>query len=557
MFFQPKAFLRKEDYENQFGSLRSSRDESQPITGHQTRSSPDDGQIPSTSKGPGSDIKSISIAYQGCLQIRKKNHVVNTIEDLMHDTPSSQGNACESVTSPLDDMLQTPRSPWSQSQVTLDGSPLSLQSLMGFGGVPSPQCVSHNSQVRIVVESELEPQSSKTKSTTGEPKKNLFIMDCNWRPMSADPTDSSQEIEISERPTEPQSDVQNAQPLACAREGLNINEHLFDQSFVQNLLQKNLEPCVANNYELHYFDVANQLIDFNETEISYFVIKKAEQVASRFQGMFYWEEILKQSKTKIMGVYGNYSVVELQGAQFVAKCNTKPFKMSHLLEAEILLKLSHSNLVKAHYFFQQGCQFYLVVPLADQSLNLAILLKNSPIPFTSNQIGKVGQNILQGLDYLHNLNIIHMQVSLQSIFYNNGYFKLGNLEEAVKVEYVSKTSVRPLFNLASAPEIIPDSLLMQHNIPQRQTPVKITVASDIYSFGFVIGELVSMKEGGPLHHLVNSTNIRYWIAEKLKLNLTHFLNLCPNNSTLEEFFSQSLTGNRSSAKDLLKIHYFL
>jgi len=151
--------------------------------------------------------------------------------------------------------------------------------------------------------------------------------------------------------------------------------------------------------------------------------------------------------------------------------------------------LSHPNLVSIIDFvevnFQQTYDRYLVMELMDLNLYTQIGNVNcSPKQFWKNNGKNIALHVITALEYLHSFEIVHKDIKSPNIFIKieEGQMvaKIGDIDNIRKVDkyYVCQT-IEVMSPTWASPE-------------QFQT-TKLTVASDIYSFGVLLWEIATLK----------------------------------------------------------------
>jgi serine/threonine protein kinase len=151
--------------------------------------------------------------------------------------------------------------------------------------------------------------------------------------------------------------------------------------------------------------------------------------------------------------------------------------------------LSHPNLIPYRDYGEMDGHPFLIMDLAERSL--ATILRGSPLPLQTSI--EVLRCCLLGLRYLHSLNCEHRDIKPDNILQIGSRFVLGDLG------IVSWSDMNPAFT--SAGTITRDSLQLgswHYMAPeQRQTPHKVTPASDVYALGISWYEMLTQATPDP------------------------------------------------------------
>jgi len=154
-------------------------------------------------------------------------------------------------------------------------------------------------------------------------------------------------------------------------------------------------------------------------------------------------------------------------------------------------QLSHQNLVQILEFIEVSQKRYLVMELMDSDLlreRLNHKNKISPDEFWKTKGKNIAIDILKGLEFLHSHQIIHKDIKSANIFIKHSgekfITKIGDLDNIRKQSsnYMNQTSY-----LVSPAYASPEQLTMTNE------PQNLTIYSDIYSFGVVLWEIVSLE----------------------------------------------------------------
>lgn len=188
---------------------------------------------------------------------------------------------------------------------------------------------------------------------------------------------------------------------------------------------------------------------------------------------------------------GRYGKVELcqdvtNGAEYAVKKILKdPLDKEEQLfcirnEIKILNKVNHPNCVKLYRTYEDDSAFYLVLEYVKHGNLLERLLNVRG--FTETDALEFIRNLLEVVEYLHSLGIIHRDIKLENILMcsneNNVEFKLADFGLATYIEKVHKSKCgSPGF---MAPEVI--------------TGEYYSLKADIFSLGVVFYIILSGKQ---------------------------------------------------------------
>lgn len=102
-------------------------------------------------------------------------------------------------------------------------------------------------------------------------------------------------------------------------------------------------------------------------------------------------------------------------------------------EIDIHLQLKHPNIIRLIETFEDECNIYLVMEYAEQG-DLFDKLSHEKI-FSEKQSAKYMLDICKGLDYCHDLNIIHRDIKLENILIgNDGHLKIADFGWAIQTQ---------------------------------------------------------------------------------------------------------------------------
>ena len=106
-------------------------------------------------------------------------------------------------------------------------------------------------------------------------------------------------------------------------------------------------------------------------------------------------------------------------------------------EIKILKKIHHKNLVKIYDHFKNRSYIYLVMeyaPLGDLDNYIRSLKKQNKI-LSTNTVDNIISQVTEGIDYLHNNNIIHRDIKTTNILvFNDNLFKITDFGVSKNLE---------------------------------------------------------------------------------------------------------------------------
>ena len=217
-------------------------------------------------------------------------------------------------------------------------------------------------------------------------------------------------------------------------------------------------------------------------------------------------------------------------------------KQNALNEIRILASLSHNNIIgyKEAFFDDITQTLNIVMEYADEG-DLQSKIRNNQkkkLFFTENTIWNILIQVLEGLKYLHENNIIHRDLKSANIFLNkNGNIKIGdlNVSKVTQHGFASTHTGTPYY---ASPEVWKDN--------------PYDYKCDIWSFGVILYELCTLKvpfRGTNLKTLVKNINsgkyepISNHYSKNLHLILSYMLVVNPHK--------------RKSAKELLELDFVI
>ena len=145
-------------------------------------------------------------------------------------------------------------------------------------------------------------------------------------------------------------------------------------------------------------------------------------------------------------------------------------------EARAMARLQHPNLVAIHDFSADGEPIYLIMELIDGGTLRELLAEGGPFPVQA--ATSTLRNVLRGLEEVHSTGLIHRDIKPDNVLITSHHrVKVGDfgLVRATNAEATSDMIVGTVSYLA----------------PEQVTGEEITPASDVYSAGIVLFELLT------------------------------------------------------------------
>lgn len=159
-------------------------------------------------------------------------------------------------------------------------------------------------------------------------------------------------------------------------------------------------------------------------------------------------------------------------------------------EAELLKRLDHPNVVKVFDTFEVGGSPFLVLEFLEGGTLQQRLRKRTP---PTAQAVRTARELLEGLNALHALGIVHRDVKPGNVFLTKeGVAKLGDLGVA-HVEPSEEST------LTSTGEFPPGTL--PYMSPEQARGTRVDERSDLYSLGAVLYEMLTSAPPISLHGL--------------------------------------------------------
>lgn len=234
-------------------------------------------------------------------------------------------------------------------------------------------------------------------------------------------------------------------------------------------------------------------------------------------------------------------------------------RQSAINEARIMSKLSHVNIIK--YYNAYTTSSKLIIEMEYASIGtLGAYLSFQGQALEEHEILIIFRQIVSGLNYLHSMNIMHLDLKMANIFVTiEGLVKIGDFGIAQYLHHSGPSGAtqgfgaanKQLNNKSSSSKKLTSSHLgtLSYSSPERCLGEHTDLKSDIWSLGCILYELISSKpmfSGDSLLELVlNITRVQYQPIRRA--NLT---------AGLIETFEQTVSRDpkdRPSAKELLCI----
>ena len=157
-------------------------------------------------------------------------------------------------------------------------------------------------------------------------------------------------------------------------------------------------------------------------------------------------------------------------------CDDPIFIKRFSREARAMARLQHPNLVAIHDFSADGEPIYLIMELIDGGTLRELLAEGGPFPVQA--ATSTLRNVLRGLEEVHSTGLIHRDIKPDNVLITSHHrVKVGDfgLVRATNAEATTNMIVGTVSYLA----------------PEQVTGEEITPASDVYSAGIVLFELLT------------------------------------------------------------------
>lgn len=160
----------------------------------------------------------------------------------------------------------------------------------------------------------------------------------------------------------------------------------------------------------------------------------------------------------------------------------KPKAMKkHKFEVEIQKSLHHPNVVKAYDFFEDQLFTYLVLELCPGGTLKSLIKKKTRL--TEQETIKYVGDILNGLAYIHDNNIIHRDIKLENFLIDkDGHIKIADFGLSAKIKYEGQRK----HTVCGTPNYISPELLLDQE-------KGISYEVDIWALGVSIYAMLTGK----------------------------------------------------------------
>ncbi len=188
------------------------------------------------------------------------------------------------------------------------------------------------------------------------------------------------------------------------------------------------------------------------------------------------QQLYKYHLKRRIGV-GNFSQVWLAedqsvGCEYAIKILKPEVRISDFRrEAYAGHKLNHDNVMRVHYadFVKDSTKSYPIIVMDYMSKGTIIQLANPLLFLELPEVIKLGRDILNGLDHLHGLNLIHRDVKPGNVL-------IGPREQGVISDY---SIVEPTQNGLSRAQA-PMYMYVLHTAPEVLKSKPVTVQTDVF-----------------------------------------------------------------------------
>ena len=176
------------------------------------------------------------------------------------------------------------------------------------------------------------------------------------------------------------------------------------------------------------------------------------------------------------GTYSTVWKVKYKDKKFalkmVSKANLATKLEKKMLKTEIKIHkpLKHENIIRLHYFFEDDFFLYIVMELADDDLFNFFRRKE---PITEVEILHISYQIVKGMLYLHEKEVIHSDLKLENIL------MVGNKVKICDFGLSSQNSYH--YGYVGTPEFMAPEIILKE---------VYTDKVDVWSFGIILYHLV-------------------------------------------------------------------
>lgn len=146
-------------------------------------------------------------------------------------------------------------------------------------------------------------------------------------------------------------------------------------------------------------------------------------------------------------------------------------------EARSMAQLSHPNLVGVYDFYAEGEHIFLIMELIDGGTLRELLAESGPMP--APLATAILRSVLTGLDIVHRADMVHRDLKPDNVLINSNH--------------QVKLSDFGLVRAASASNVTSNQIVgtVSYLSPEQVTGADITAASDVYSAGILLFELLT------------------------------------------------------------------